>query len=196
MERTAEVLIKAKNLGSIWNIPNLLSLFRIITVPFLVVCLYLPGPLPSLLAFLSFGVASLTDMLDGYIARWQKSETSIGKLLDPLADKLLINSAMIMLIPLGRIPAWMVVVIVAREVAVTGLRGVASAEGMVIAANSWGKAKTVLQTFALLGLMLHYEYGGVNCHAIGMLLLWAALILTVGSGVDYFVKFYWEHQKR
>ena len=119
----------------------------------------------------------------------------MGKLLDPLADKLLINSAFIMLIPLGRVPAWMVVLIVAREVAVTGLRGIASLEGLAIAASKWGKAKMIFQTIALIGLMLHYEYLGINFHSLGMLILWIALAITIWSGVDYFIKFYREHRK-
>jgi len=96
---------------------------------------------------------------------------------------------------LGRIPAWMVVLIVGREVAVTGLRGIASAQGMVIAASDLGKAKTVLQSIALIGLLLHYEYLGINFHFLGMLLLWVALGVTLWSGIDYFYKFYREHQK-
>jgi CDP-diacylglycerol--glycerol-3-phosphate 3-phosphatidyltransferase len=174
----------------VWNLPNLLSVFRILTVPLIVVCLFWPSPLASFFAALIFGIASITDLLDGYIARYQKSETAIGKLLDPLADKLLINSALIMLIPLGRVPAWMVVLIVAREVAVTGLRGIASIEGLVIAASSWGKAKTIFQTFALIGLLLHYEYFRIDFHLLGMILMWIALAITLWSGFDYFYKFY------
>jgi CDP-diacylglycerol--glycerol-3-phosphate 3-phosphatidyltransferase len=118
----------------------------------------------------------------------------VGKLLDPLADKLLILSGMIMLIPLERIPAWMVVVIIGREVAITGLRGIASAEGVVIAASRWGKGKMILQTSALTGLMLHYPYLGINFHILGMILLWIALAVTLWSGIDYFWKFYQEYK--
>jgi len=117
------------------NIPNLLSAVRILAIPVVVGFLSSPGPLASFLAALIFTLASLTDLLDGYIARQQKRETAVGKLLDPMADKLLILSCMIMLIPLERIPAWMVVLIIGREVAVTGLRGIASAEGLVIASS-------------------------------------------------------------
>jgi len=149
-----------------------------------------PGPLASFLAALVFGIASFTDLLDGYLARQQKAETAIGKLLDPMADKLLILSGMIMLIPLDRIPAWMVVLIIGREVAITGLRGIASAEGEVIAASRLGKAKMILQSLSLGGLMLHYEYFGINFHVLGMILLWIALAITLWSGIDYFWKFY------
>jgi CDP-diacylglycerol--glycerol-3-phosphate 3-phosphatidyltransferase len=147
------------------------------------------------MAALIFSLASLTDLLDGYIARQQKTETPIGKLLDPMADKLLITSAMIMLISLERIPAWIVVLIVGREIAITGLRGIASVQGIVIAASKWGKAKTVLQSIALIGLLLHYEYLGIDFHLLGMILLVIALLITLWSGLDYFLKFYREHQK-
>jgi CDP-diacylglycerol--glycerol-3-phosphate 3-phosphatidyltransferase len=195
MERTTGVAAKDPRRAFIWNIPNLLTLFRIVAIPFVVLFLFFPGPLASFLAALFFSAASLTDLLDGYIARQQKSETAVGKLLDPLADKLLINSAFIMLISLGRIPAWVVVLIVGREVAVTGLRGIASVKGLVIAASRWGKAKMVFQSIALIGLILHYEYLGINFHFLGMLILWVALAITLWSGVDYFRKFYGEHRK-
>ena len=195
MEKTVGIVAKKQEQATIWNIPNLLSIFRILTIPVVVGCLFSPSPLASFLAALVFGIASMTDALDGYIARYQKSETAIGKLLDPLADKLLINSALIMLIPLGRIPAWMVVLIVGREVAVTGLRGIASLEGRVISASNWGKAKTLFQSFALAGLMLHYDYFGINFHLVGMILMWIALVITLGSGFDYFFKFYQAHTK-
>lgn len=195
MEKTLGVAAKDHQPATVWNIPNVLSIFRIAAVPFVVVCLLYSGPVPSFLAALFFSIASLTDLLDGYIARQQKTETAVGRLLDPMADKLLINSAFIMLIPLGRVPAWMVVLIVGREVAVTGLRGIASAAGLVIAASKWGKAKLIIQTCALIGLMLHYEYLGINFHFLGTLILWAALIVTLGSGIDYFIKFYREHRK-
>lgn len=191
-----EVMAKEQNPTTIWNIPNLLSFFRIAAIPFVVIFLLFPAPLPSFLAALFFSIASLTDLLDGYIARHQKSETSVGKLLDPLADKLLINSALIMLISLGRVPAWMVVLLVGREIAVTGLRGIAAAQGVVIAASNWGKAKTIFETIAIIGLMLHYKYLGINFHLIGMLLLWVALGISLWSGIDYFYKFYQGNQQK
>ena len=172
------------------NIPNLLSAVRILAIPVVVGFLSSPGPLASFLAALIFTLASLTDLLDGYIARQQKRETAVGKLLDPMADKLLVLSCMIMLIPLERIPAWMVVLIIGREVAVTGLRGIASAEGLVIASSRWGKGKMVFQTLALIGLMLHYPYLGIDFHLLGVILLWVALVITLWSGIDYFGKFY------
>jgi len=185
-----EIVAKVQQRVITRNIPNLLSAVRILAIPVVIGFLSWPGPLASFLAALIFSLASLTDLLDGYIARQQKRETAVGRLLDPLADKLLVLSCMIMLIPLERIPAWMVVLIIGREVAVTGLRGIASAEGLVIAASRWGKAKLILQTFSLIGLMIHYRYLGIDFHLLGMIFLWGALILTLWSGIDYFGKFY------
>ena len=185
-----EIVAKGQQRATIRNIPNLLTVLRIFSIPVIVFFLTSPAPLASFLAALVFGIASLTDLLDGYLARQQKAETAIGKLLDPMADKLLILSGMIMLIPLDRIPAWMVVLIIGREVAITGLRGIASAEGVVIAASRLGKAKMILQSLSLGGLMLHYEYLGINFHILGTILLWIALIITLWSGIDYFWKFY------
>lgn len=172
------------------NIPNLISVIRILAVPIVIVFITYPGATASFWAALIFSIASATDLLDGYIARYQKSETALGKLLDPMADKLLILSCMIMLIPLGRVPAWMVVIIIGREVAVTGLRGIASAEGLIISASKLGKAKLIFQTISMGALILHYNYLGINFHDLGMVLLWVALALTVWSGIDYFMKFY------
>lgn len=196
MERTIEMSAKGRSRASIWNVPNLLSFLRIAAIPFVVLFLFSPSPLASFLAALFFSAASTTDLLDGYIARQQKTETKVGKLLDPLADKLLINSGLIMLIPLDRVPAWIVVLIIGREVAVTGLRGVAAAQGLVIAASRWGKAKTIFQSIALIGLMLHYTYLGIDFHLLGTFLLWIALAITLWSGIDYFRKFVHASQRQ
>jgi len=136
-----------------------------------------------------FSIASITDWLDGYLARKMNIVTNLGKFLDPIADKLLIAAALVMLVGLGRIPAWMVVVIIGREIAVTGLRSIASSEGIIIAASDLGKGKMILQISALIGLLLHYQYLGIDFHAVGMMLLWVALALTAWSGFDYFYKF-------
>ncbi len=141
------------------------------------------------MAALFFGMASITDILDGFFARRYGAVTSVGKFLDPLADKILICLTMIMLIPLGRIPVWMVLIIVMREMAVTGLRGIAVSEGIVISASSLGKYKTLFQSIAVLGLCLHYTYLDLSFHVVGMVFLWVALILTVWSGLDYLWKF-------
>lgn len=173
----------------IWNLPNSLTIFRIALIPVLVFFLFSPTKLSSFLAVVVFSIASITDWLDGYIARKQGIVTTLGKFLDPIADKLLVAAALIMLVGLGRVPAWMVVIIIGREIAVTGLRSIASSEGIVIAASDLGKGKTIFQISALIGLLIHYEYLGIDFHATGMAILWIALVMTAWSGFDYFYKF-------
>jgi len=175
--------------NDIWNIPNLLTFFRIALIPVLVLLLLSPSELLSILSVVVFSIASITDWLDGYLARKMNIVTNLGKFLDPIADKLLIAAALVMLVGLGRIPAWMVAVIIGREIAVTGLRSIASSEGIIIAASDLGKGKMILQISALIGLLLHYQYLGIDFHAVGMMLLWVALALTAWSGFDYFYKF-------
>src|SRR3989337_1474327 len=118
--------------NDIWNIPNLLTFFRIALIPLLVLFLLSPSELLSILSVVVFSIASITDWLDGYLARKMNIVTNLGKFLDPIADKLLIAAALVMLVGLGRIPAWMVVVIIGREIAVTGLRSIASSEGIIL----------------------------------------------------------------
>jgi CDP-diacylglycerol--glycerol-3-phosphate 3-phosphatidyltransferase len=139
----------------------------------------------------AFILAAVTDILDGWLARRSggKDITRIGKLLDPLADKLIVSTALIMLLAIGRIPIWgsgMVVVIVGRELAVTGLRGMASAQGQIVAATGPGKLKTIAQTVATAALLFHYETLGLPAHDIGMTLLAIATVLTLWSGYLYF----------
>jgi CDP-diacylglycerol--glycerol-3-phosphate 3-phosphatidyltransferase len=174
----------------ILNLPNTLTLVRLISIPLVILCLSFRGRWGSFLAALFFGMAFITDVLDGYFARRYDAVTVVGKFLDPLVDKILVCVTMIMLIPLGRIPAWMVMLIVAREMAVTGLRGIAVSQGIVIQASSLGKYKTVFQSTATILLCLHYEYFGVDFHLVGLLFLWVALILTLWSGWAYFSGFY------
>ncbi len=175
---------------SIFNLPNTLSLFRIGCIPLLVILLFFPHKTTSFLAALVFALASISDLLDGFVARRHQLVTTFGQFLDPLADKLIVSAALIMLIPLGRVPAWMVVVIIGRELAIMGLRSVAVSEGKVISADNLGKQKMVFQTVAILGLLLHYEYYDVNFHAIGMFFLWLAVIITLWSGFNYFRNFW------
>ena len=179
-----------KGKKSIFNLPNTLSFFRIGCIPLLVVLLFFPHKTTSFLAALVFGLASISDLLDGFVARRHQLVTTFGQFLDPLADKLLVSAALIMLIPLGRVPAWMVLVIIGRELAIMGLRSVAGSEGKVITADHLGKQKMVLQTVAILGLLLHYDYYGVNFHAVGMFFLWLAVIMTLWSGFNYFRNFW------
>lgn len=175
--------------SNIWNLPNYLTIFRIALIPVLAYLLLSPSQLSSFLSTVVFTIASITDWLDGYIARKRGIVTTLGKFLDPIADKLLVNSALVMLVGLGRVPAWMVAVIVGREIAVTGLRSIASSEGIIIAASDLGKGKTIFQISALIGLLLHYQYIGIDFHSIGMVLLWIAMFMTAWSGIDYFYKF-------
>ncbi len=171
------------------KLPNILTIFRLACIPLVLIFLHSPEKLPSFLAALFFALAAITDMLDGFLARKYESVTVLGKFLDPLADKILVSVTMIMLIPLGRIPVWMVIIIIARELAVTGLRGIAANERIVIQATALGKHKTTFQVVALVGLCLHHTYFSVNTHAVGMAFLCLALILTVWSGWDYFRQF-------
>ncbi|MBI5599013.1 MAG: CDP-diacylglycerol--glycerol-3-phosphate 3-phosphatidyltransferase [Deltaproteobacteria bacterium] len=176
--------------GDFWNLPNALSLARLSVTPVLVVLLLSPGRKLSVATAALFLAVCLTDWLDGYIARRTGVETVIGKFLDPLADKILIVTALVMLIQLNRVPAWMVALIVARELSVTGLRAVAIKSGIVMPASRLGKAKTVAQICATAPLILHYPFFGIDFHEVGIAVLWAALFVTVWSGADYFVRFF------
>jgi len=174
----------------LWNLPNTLSIVRIAVSPVLIFLLLSPDEARSVISAALFVSVCLTDWLDGYLARKMGDVTVIGKFLDPLADKILIMTALIMLIPPGRIPAWMVALIVAREIAVTGLRAVAVRSGVVISASRLGKAKTVLQMCAVTPLLLHYPFFGIDFHAIGAVIIWVALFVTLLSGGEYFAGFF------
>ena len=175
------------------NLPTYLTLGRICLVPLVVVFLISAESIHSLLAAILFGAAALTDWLDGMLARRRRQVTTLGKLLDPVADKLLVASALISLVQVGRVDAWIVVLIVGREFAVTGLRGVSAAQGVVSAASDVAKYKTVFQYVAVTLLILEKNVpigleGEYAYLSRGM--LWAALVLTVVSGIEYFIRFY------
>jgi CDP-diacylglycerol--glycerol-3-phosphate 3-phosphatidyltransferase len=172
------------------NLPNSITMLRISIVPVLFFLLYSPGQLWSLLIALLFIGAALTDLLDGYIARRYQIVTTIGKFLDPIADKLLVNTAMILMISISRIPAWTVAIIIIRDFIVDGIRHIASSEGVIIQASKLGKQKTLCQIFAVSALMIHYPLLGIDAHKVGMVILYIALILTVYSGALYFNDFY------
>jgi CDP-diacylglycerol--glycerol-3-phosphate 3-phosphatidyltransferase len=191
------------NRNSRLNPPTVLTLLRILTIPVVVFLLYMPEgrQIPfnrSLITFSLFVAATVTDLFDGYLARRYQMVTSLGKLLDPLADKLLVCAAMIMLIPPHRVPAWMVAIVVAREIGVTALRGVASSEGVIIAASPLGKAKTLLLNIGVAALILHYPLPviGLDAHLFGMVFLVGGIVLTAWSGLDYFFRFVGEIFKR
>ena len=182
------------------NLPNLLTLARIVAVPVVVVLLLFDSRQAGMWAASVFGVGAGTDFIDGWLARKWKVETVLGKFLDPLADKLIVMAALIMLIPLERVPAWAVFIILAREMVITGLRSIASSEGIVIAASDLGKYKTIYQMVAIPGLMLHYDFYWffglewsifqVNMHNFGIFFFYIAFALTLWSGFDYLQKFF------
>jgi CDP-diacylglycerol--glycerol-3-phosphate 3-phosphatidyltransferase len=176
----------------VWtHLPNLLTFGRIALIPLIVVLLRDEGAVGGALAAAAFFVASLSDYFDGYLARRYRLSTNLGKLLDPLADKLLVAGILIMLVGMQREPkppSWLVVVIVGRELAVTGLRAIASGEGIVLPAEELGKYKTILQVFALHGLLLHFTYFHVNCHVVGMYFLWISTAVSLWSGAAYTVR--------
>lgn len=162
------------------NIPNILTLLRIIMIPIFYVVFFSDITNSSLFAALIFIVASLTDWLDGFLARKWSLVTNFGKIMDPLADKLLVMTALVCLLTSFRIPAWAVIVILAREMAITGLRIIAASEGVVVAADMLGKFKTVFQMVAIILLLLN--------NFIGIYMLYIAIFFTILSGIDYIIK--------
>lgn len=167
------------------NLANILTLSRIFSVPIIAVLLLEDNYLNSLIAAVLFLIATITDYLDGYLARKMHMESDLGKLLDPLADKLLISTVLIMLIPLGRVPAWMVALIIGREMAVTGLRGIASEKHVVISASWLGKYKTAFQCVAIVPLLIHYPIFSLQFQEAGEFFLWVALFFSLWSGWEY-----------
>ena len=167
------------------NLPNKLTMLRVFMIPFFIVFLLIPvTPYDKWIALAIFILASLTDLLDGKIARKYHLVTNFGKFMDPLADKLLVCAALICLIELNKIPAWMVIIIIAREFIISGFRLVASDNGVVIAASYWGKFKTTFQMVAVCLLIADVE----ALSLVTQIVLWIAVILTVVSLVDYLVK--------
>ncbi len=172
------------------NLPNTITLLRIGVVPFLFILLSEPGPFWSLIIATLFVIASITDFFDGYFARKYQMITTMGKFLDPIADKIIVNTAMILLIPIGRIPAWIVAITIIRDLIVDVIRSIASSEGIYIQASILGKQKTVTQIIAVTALIIHYSIFGINAHIVGTVVLYIALLLTIYSGIDYFIKLY------
>ena len=182
------------------NLPNILTLARVAAVPIIVLLLLSESRAAGVWAAAIFGMAAVTDFIDGWLARKWGIVTVLGKFLDPLADKLVVMAALIMLIPHGRVPAWAVFLILAREMIITGLRSIASSEGIVIDASDLGKYKTIYQMVAIPGLMLHYDFYWffglewgvfqVNMHNFGIFFFYIAFALTLWSGFDYLQKFF------
>lgn len=170
------------------NLANKLTIIRIFLVPVFMIFLYLDISYSNYIAAAIFIVAALTDTLDGYIARSRNQITSFGKFMDPLADKLLVSAALISLVEMNKLPAWIVVIIIAREFAITGLRVIAASEGITIAASWWGKVKTITQIVAIISLLLNnfpFSKIGLPFDKITVIL---AVLFTIISGVDYIYK--------
>jgi CDP-diacylglycerol--glycerol-3-phosphate 3-phosphatidyltransferase len=202
-----------------FNIPNMLTMFRIVLIPAVLIFVYYESRINSFIAAWLFALASVTDYFDGWLARRKGLITVLGKFLDPLADKLIVVSTLVMLIPLGRIPAWVVVLLLARELSITGLRSIASTEGLEVASTQGGKWKTAFQLVGILALIIHYDYplwlisnwvhnlvvGSwfhellimidmpvrpyVNFHMVGLWLIYLSLFFSIFSAVQYIVGF-------
>ncbi|MCD8010884.1 MAG: CDP-diacylglycerol--glycerol-3-phosphate 3-phosphatidyltransferase [Lachnospiraceae bacterium] len=169
------------------NLPNRLTMLRVVMVPFFVFFLLADlGETGDIIALALFCVASLTDLLDGYIARKYNLVTNFGKFMDPLADKLLVGSAAICLTAMDRLPAWVTVILIGREFVISGFRLVAAERGVVIAASYWGKFKTTFQMFMTIALILHLQASGWQI--LEQALIWISTILTIVSLIDYLVK--------
>jgi len=177
-----------------WNLPNTITVVRVGVVPILLLLPWFSDRGGSLFIGWCFTIAGFSDLLDGWLARRGQQVTRIGKLLDPLADKLIVSTALIVLVASGRIPSWatwMVVVIVGRELAVTGLRGLASSQGQVMAASGYGKIKTFTQNVAIGAMIFHYPaLIFFSFHDIGLALLGLATLLTLWSGYTYFAEYF------
>ncbi len=169
--------------------PNTLTLFRIAVIPIIVILMLYPNRISTWIAALLFSAAAITDYFDGYFARRFGLVSNLGKVMDPVADKLLASSAFIMLASLGWVPAWIVCIIIGREIAVTGLRNIIAEKGEDVSASNLGKYKTGFQIAAIIPLLIHYPFFGLDPHAIGVFFLWGALVFTLWSGADYFFKF-------
>src|SRR3982751_4186709 len=181
------------------NAPKLITLARIALVPVFLYLLYYENRRNSFLAALIYALCALTDWFDGWLARVTDKVTTLGKFLDPLADKVIVLSALEMLVRLGRVAVWVVVVIVAREFLISGLRAIAASEGLVISASQGGKWKTSLQLTGIICLMLHYHYGihygfgrvlVTDFHAVGLMILYLSLLPAIASAIDYVRAFY------
>ncbi len=177
-------------MDQVLNLPNLLTSGRIFMAGILALLLLLEQTSAiALVSWLVFSLAAGSDWVDGYVARKFKSETVLGKLMDPLADKVLVATALIMLIPLDRIPAWLVLLILCRELIITGLRGIAASAGIVVAASGLGKLKSIVQYIGLGTLIFPLGVLPIPAlHVVGLAIIYVSLVLSIWSGMDYFLK--------
>ena len=178
------------------NLPNLVTMGRVLIVPFVLLFIDNFSPARSFIAALLYLVASVGDALDGYLARSRNEVSMLGKVLDPLADKLIVTAVLVFMVALGRVPAWVVVVLLARDLAINGLRSVASAQGLVIAASDGGKVKTALQLVAIMLLLIHFRYPALGTsimldyHRVGLVVLYISTAASVVSGAQYLQAFF------
>jgi CDP-diacylglycerol---glycerol-3-phosphate 3-phosphatidyltransferase len=180
------------------NAPNLMTLGRVALIPVFLYLLSYESRRNSFLAAAVYAVCALTDWFDGWLARISNKVTTLGKFLDPLADKVIVVSALVMLVRLGRVPVWVVVVIITREFLISGVRTIAATEGLVIPASQGGKWKTSLQLCGVICLMLHYHYAidygfgtlVTDFQAVGSMLLYLSLVPLIASAIDYVRAFY------
>lgn len=184
-------------LQEFWNLPNMLTLARIFMIPLFVWLLYDGDPWFSVMAASVFTIAAITDVVDGFLARRWNMITVTGKLLDPMADKLIVAAALVMMVRLGRVPAWIVIILLSREFIVNGLRQVAASEGLVIAAGQEGKWKTALQLAGIIALCVHYTHPvfllvgwwDVNFNVVGKVLIYLSTFFSAQSAAAYFQAF-------
>ena len=173
------------------NLPNLVTMGRVVLVPFVLLFMDNYSPVRSFIASLLYLGAAVGDALDGYLARSRGEVSMLGKFLDPLADKLIVTAVLVFMVALGRVPAWVVVVLIARDLAINGLRSVASAQGLVIAASDGGKVKTALQLVATMMLLIHFRYPVlgtsimIDYHSTGLWLLYISMAMSLFSGAQY-----------
>jgi CDP-diacylglycerol---glycerol-3-phosphate 3-phosphatidyltransferase len=189
-------------LRELTNLPNLVTMGRVLLVPGVLVLIDNYNPLRTFLASLLYMVAAISDGLDGYLARKRNQITTLGKFLDPLADKLIVTSVLVTMVALGRVQSWVVVVLIARDLAVNGLRSLASAQGLVIAASDGGKIKTALQLVAIMMLLVHFRYPvlgsetvlgeswNVDYHRAGLIMLYISVVMSLVSGAEYMWNFF------
>jgi CDP-diacylglycerol--glycerol-3-phosphate 3-phosphatidyltransferase len=178
------------------NLPNLVTMGRVVLVPFVLIFMDNFSPMRSFIASLLYLGAAAGDALDGYLARSRGQVSTLGKFLDPLADKLIVTAVLVYMVSLGRVPAWVVVVLIARDLAINGLRSVASAQGLVIAASDGGKIKTALQLVAVMMLLIYFRYPvlgtGINLdyHRAGMIVLYLSMVISLLSAGQYLRDFF------
>jgi CDP-diacylglycerol---glycerol-3-phosphate 3-phosphatidyltransferase len=178
------------------NLPNLVTMGRVVLVPFVLFFIDNFSPVRSFIASLLYVGAAAGDALDGYLARSRGEVSMLGKFLDPLADKLIVTAVLVFMVALGRVPAWVVVVLIARDLAVNGLRSIGSAQGLVIAASDGGKIKTALQLVAIMLLLIHFRYPALGTsivldyHRVGLIVLYLSTVVSLISGAQYMQNFF------